>query len=327
MGDGRGLSDGLNDTAQQIFQRIAERAGQLSVLKSELPCGAQLLDFGVAATGGLAAGLEMATLCTAGRASVSLVGGDRATWPGAWVQVVTDQPVEACMLSQYAGWPVKHESFFAIASGPMRVRRGREALLEDLGAKDASSWAVGTLECDQLPTNEVALQMAQECSCEPAQLLLGVAPTRSIAGCVQVVARSVETSLHKLHELGFDLNSVRSAYGLAPVPPPTPDFALGIGRTNDAILFAGQVSLWIEGDDEQLSQLGSQLPSSCSADFGEPFADIFKRYDYDFYKIDPGLFSPAQVTLFNLRSGRSWCFGSVRGDLLSRSFETQRAGV
>ena len=32
-----------------------------------------------------------------------------------------------------------------------------------------------------------------------------VAPTASIAGCVQVVARILETGLHKMDALGFDI--------------------------------------------------------------------------------------------------------------------------
>ena len=40
-----------------------------------------------------------------------------------------------------------------------------------------------------------------------------------------------------------------------------------------------------------------RLPSAASSDYGLPFADIFKRADYDFYAIDPALFSPAWVAV------------------------------
>ncbi len=264
----------------------------------------------------------MARITLSGRAEVTLTSGDRSISAGPWVQVTTDQPVEACMMSQYAGWPVTQGKFFAMGSGPMRARRGREEVLTHLHAHDPQSLAVGTLECDKLPDCAIAEMMAEECDVLPAELWLAVAPTRAIAGCVQVVARSVETSLHKLHSLGFDLTQVRSAYGLAPVPPPTPDFIWGIGRTNDAILYGGMVTLWIDGDDDQIAAVGPKLPSNSSADYGLPFAEIFKRYDGDFYKVDPGLFSPAAVTLINLRSGRSWSFGSMRPDLIASSFGT-----
>lgn len=313
---------GLNQSALVICERAQAQALGLGIEYHRLPCGAHLLDFGVRVRGGLAAGLEMARITLAGRAEVSITAGDRAISPGPWVQVATDHPVQACMMSQYAGWPVQEGKFFAMGSGPMRVRRGREEVLTHLHAHDPQSLAIGTLECDKLPDCNIAEMMASQCEVLPAELWLAIAPTRSIAGCVQVVARSVETSLHKLHSLGFDLSQVHNAFGIAPVPPPTPDFILGIGRTNDAILYGGLVTLWIDGDDDQIQAIGPKLPSNSSSDYGLPFAEIFKRYDNDFYKVDPGLFSPAAVTLINLKTGRSWRFGSMRPDLIANSFGT-----
>jgi methenyltetrahydromethanopterin cyclohydrolase len=98
------------------------------------------------------------------------------------------------------------------------------------------------------------------------------------------------------------------------------DDLTGIGRTNDAILYGGQVTLWVRDDDARLAELGPQIPSSASRDFGEPFAAIFERYQRDFYKIDPLLFSPAVVTLINLATGRSHRFGRLEPDVLRKSF-------
>lgn len=316
-------ASGLNRSALKIFQQAIDDADSLGIRSLTLDCGGHVLDFGVQATGGLQAGIRLAKICMAGKADIGVVQGDRQVWSGPWIQVSTDHPVEACMFSQYAGWPVKHGKFFAMGSGPMRVRRGREELLTSLVAHDPQQLAVGTLECDSLPSCELMRSMSEQCQLPVSDLWLAVAPTRSLAGCVQVVARSVETALHKLHELGFSLTEIRSAYGIAPLPPPTPDFAQGIGRTNDAILFGGQVTLWVDSQDEVLSEIGQRLPSCTSRDFGSPFAEIFARYDHDFYKVDPGLFSPAEVLLCNLRSGRNWRFGTLRGDLLSKSFGTR----
>jgi methenyltetrahydromethanopterin cyclohydrolase len=303
---------------------MCSRAKQLRLELHELPSGTRVLDCGVNVRGGIAAGLDFALLCMASKAKIELVHGESAVWPGPWIQVFTDDPVRACMWGQYAGWPVQHEKFFAMGSGPMRVRRGKEKLLEELQARDPDTLAVGTLECDAIPSDEVACKMAEECQVAPEDLYLAVAPTRSIAGCTQVVARSVETAMHKLHELGFPLSQVVSATGLAPLCPPTPDFATGIGRTNDAILYGARVSLWVDGEDDEIVRVGERLPSSVSADYGRPFAEIFAGYEFDFYKIDPGLFSPAEVQLLNLRSGKSWHFGAVREDLIASSFATER---
>jgi methenyltetrahydromethanopterin cyclohydrolase len=316
-------AEGLNQAALDVFVGTQARAQELRIQATELECGAHLLDFGVHAAGGIAAGLHMASICLAGKAKVNLTQGQNDVWPGPWVQVATDHPVEACMFSQYAGWPVKAADFFAMGSGPMRVRRGREEVLKTLSAADSSTTAVGTLECDTLPSCAVAETIASACAVSAHDVWLAVAPTRSIAGCVQVVARSVETSLHKMFELGIPLTAVRSAYGYAPLPPPTPNFAKGIGRTNDAILYGGHVTLWVDTEDEHIAEVGPQLPSSASSDYGAPFAEVFKRYEYDFYKVDPGLFSPAQVLVVNMRSGRSWKFGQLRADLIAASFATE----
>lgn len=316
-------AEGLNRSALAVCQRAISAASPLGIAHRELPCGAHILDFGVECSGGLAAGLELARITLADKAQVSVVAGDRSISAGPWVQVSTETPLAACMFGQYAGWPVAEGKFFAMGSGPMRLRRGREEVLKHYDAYDSDALAVGTLECDELPGCTVARSMADQCEIPPEQLWVAVAPTRSIAGCVQVVARSVETSLHKLHELQFDLRQVRAAYGIAPLPPPTPDMAVGIGRTNDAILYGSTVTLWVEAEDEEVERVACRLPSSTSCDFGLPFAEIFKRYEYDFYKVDAGLFSPAAVILANLKTGHSWSCGALRADLIARSFATQ----
>ena len=62
------------------------------------------------------------------------------------------------------------------------------------------------------------------------------------------------------------------------------------------------------------------MPSGASPDHGAPFAEIFARYEHDFYKIDPMLFSPAEIVFCNLKSGKSQRFGKVTPDVLERSF-------
>jgi methenyltetrahydromethanopterin cyclohydrolase len=61
------------------------------------------------------------------------------------------------------------------------------------------------------------------------------------------------------------------------------------------------------------------LPASASPDYGTPFYDVFKRYDSDFYKIDPLLFSPAEVWLMSATSGNTFHAGRLEPDVLRRS--------
>lgn len=310
----------LNSEAFELCKTTMDHAKSWRVGEQRLRNGAIVLDFGVQAIGGLRAGLMLARICLAGRAAIELHPSESSIGPWSLVQVTTDDPVHACMAAQYAGWPVKKDKFFAMGSGPMRAKRGKEHVLQSIGVSDSSQYAVGVLECDSLPDESVAEYIAAECGVKSENTVICVAPTRSIAGTIQVVARSVETSLHKLFELGFDLNGIVSGYGSAPLPPPALDFVQGIGRTNDAILYGAHVTLWLNADDHRIQELGPNVPSFASRDYGVPFAETFKKYDYDFYKVDPGLFSPAMITFINLKTGRSFRYGSIRPDVLSQSF-------
>ncbi len=279
----------------------------------------EVLDCGVEVRGGLAAGLLLARVCLADLATVTLVPSSIPEWPGPAVQVFTDDPVRACLASQYAGRQVSLGKFFGMGSGPMRALIGGEPIFDDILGREDGPVAVGVLESKKLPPADVLDTLrAKAPGAERFHLL--VAPASSLAGGVQVVARSVETALHKLHELKFDVTQVVSGVGTAPLPPGTPDELAAIGRTNDAILYGGRVTLTVDCDDAVIDEVGPKVPSSASADHGSLFAELFAKYG-DFYKIDPLLFSPAEVTFANLRTGRCRTFGRVEPTLLVKSFQ------
>jgi len=313
----------LNELAlrrcELLLEHLAERMHvHAGVLRMD--CGARVIDCGVNASGGLEIGRQLAEICLADLGRVSFVPGSSELWSGVAVAVHTAQPVAACMASQYAGWQIVGEKFFAMGSGPMRAAAGKEKIYDHIGYRETAGHAVGVLETGKLPPDAVCRQIAADCKVEPANLTLLAARTASIAGSVQVVARTVETALHKMHELGFDLSRVQSGFGVAPLPPVAGDDLSGIGRTNDSVLYGGEVTLWIRGDDATLKSLGPQIPASASRDYGEPFAAIFARAGKDFYKIDPLLFSPGAVNLVNLDSGVCHRFGQLRPDVLKKSF-------
>jgi methenyltetrahydromethanopterin cyclohydrolase len=312
----------LNQLALGHCGQLLQRPSRYHVAVSCEESGAKLVDCGVHVTGGLEVGCRLAEVCMANLGRVRLAPCNPQIWQGAAVTVATDQPLPACMASQYAGWQIAGEKFFAMGSGPMRAARGREKLFEEIGFRERAEDVVGVLESGKLPPRDVCHHIAEECRVEPDRLLLLVAPTASIAGTIQVVARTVETALHKMHEIGFDLREVVSGFGVAPLPPVAAEDLVGIARTNDAVLYGGEVTLWMTGDDEQLASLGPKIPSCSSVDFGQSFGELFTKYNQDFYKIDPLLFSPAVVNLVNLRSGRSYRFGEYRQDVLRRSFAT-----
>jgi methenyltetrahydromethanopterin cyclohydrolase len=270
------------------------------------------------APGGIEAGLLLARICLADLATVQVVPSPFDHWRGPAVMVQTDHPILACLASQYAGWQLKADKFFAMGSGPMRAAANREPLFTDIGYHENSRRVVGVLETSQAPPDELFDQIAAACKVSVENVLLLGARTASLAGTVQVVSRSVETALHKLHELRFDLKQVVSGYGIAPLPPIAKDDLTAIGWTNDSVLYGAEVTLWVQAEDDELSTIGPKVPSNASADYGEPFGQIFKRYQGDFYKIDPLLFSPAVVTFVNLRSGRTHRYGALQPGVLQQ---------
>lgn len=310
----------LNEMAWDLVQQAIHAADDLRIEPVEVESGACILDFGIEAPGSLAAGLALAEVCLSGLAEVSIHPGEVAGvgWPQLFVQ--TDAPLEACLLSQYAGWKVSVGKYFAMGSGPMRAAYAHEEIFRELEYREEATAVVGVLESGKFPTQAVVNEIAKKCGVDPEQVALLVAPTASTAGNIQVVARSVETALHKLHTLGFDLTRVESGCGVAPIPPVAADDLQGIGRTNDAILYGGRVTLWVNGEDDDLQTLGPKVPSSSSAAYGKPFLKIFEEAGRDFYKIDSHLFSPAEIVIHNVDTGRLHVFGATNPAVLRESF-------
>ena len=310
----------LNDRAQELADRLADEADALRVAVTTLPGGTRLIDCGSGVPGGLEAGRQFAQICMGGLGWVSFAP---LVLEGRWLPgltVVTDRPALACLASQYAGWRLDPEGYFAMASGPGRALIRAEDLYDDLDVDESAQSAVLCLETRDAPPEEVGDYVAERAGVAAAQLTLLFAPTASLAGSVQVAARVVETALHKLHELDFDVGRVVSGFGSCPLPPVAKKDPEAIGRTNDAVLYGGQVELTVDAPDEELEAVVPRLPASASEDHGEPFGDVLERADWDFYKIDPLLFSPAEVRLVSVESGRSFHAGGVDIGVLERSF-------
>ncbi len=320
----------LNERSLRVVDEALRDSDRLGVAVLKVPGGGRVVDAGVTASGGLEAGLLLARACLAGLAEVSLEkaeplsagqvapAGRIASCPR--VVVRTDHPVAACMASQYAGWQISVGDFFAMGSGPMRAAYAKEELFARVGFTERPERALGVLETNAIPGPDVFQHLSEKLGIAPDRISLLVASTKSLAGSLQVVARSVETALHKLLHLQFDLTRIQAGMGSAPLPPPAKDDIAALGRTNDAVLYGAHVTLWIRGDDVSIAAIGDRVPSSSSRDFGAPFSEVFERYGRDFYKVDPALFSPAQVTFQNLDTGRTQQFGRLAPDVLGRSF-------
>lgn len=314
----------LNLQSCQLLDDLAARAEQTSIAAHRI-ADALVIDAGAHVYGSLQAGIVAAQACMGNAATISLAPGDeQRLGVDTVVRVATDRPLLACLGCQYAGWPVQveNEKFFAMGSGPMRLARGRESLLEEFNLLDRPECVAGLLECTELPSEAVIRSIAADTHTSCDQLRLLIAPAGSLVGSIQVVARSIETAMHKLHALEFPVQSVFSAVGEAPLPPPAKpnDVVGGIGRTNDAMLYGARVTMWVDCEQAQIDEVIERVPSKSSADYGRPFAEIFRDCGYDFYKIDPHLFSPAMIAIHNRRTGIMRRSGQLNTDILLQSF-------
>jgi methenyltetrahydromethanopterin cyclohydrolase len=313
------VSLSLNRQAGEILNWMSDRASALGISVSTLQNGARLVDFGVKAPGGLLAGKGLAEICLGGLGEVAFLPLDYGDFSLPSVSVAIDGPVLPCLGSQYAGWRVQRGKFFGMGSGPARALARTEELFETIRIRDDADVAVLVLESGRLPDEGVADYVAEKCGVKPDRVSLAVAATRSIAGAVQIAARSVETAMHKLLELDFDVTTALSGFGVCPIATPAADDLTAIGRTNDCVLYGSEVYMTVLSTDDEIEALIDKVPSSASRDYGELFRELFKRYDGDFYKIDPFLFSPAKIAITNAASGRTFRAGRFNAELLQTS--------
>ena len=320
----------VNKLTQPLVQQLIDNAEKLRVGVEILENGCTVIDAGIQQVGGLEAGRIIAEICLGGMGTVSISHSQYTTnWPLS-VNVHTGNPVLGCLGSQYAGWSLSHEKYYALGSGPARAMATKqkdgqtvpvEELYQELAYHDEAETATLVIENDAIPPLAIIEKVAAACGISPSKLTIIVTPTSSLAGGVQVVARVLEVAMHKAHALHFPLENIIDGSGSAPICPPHPNFVKAMGRTNDAILFAGQVHLFVKGSDEAAEKLANELPSSTSKDYGKPFAEIFKACDYDFFKIDAMLFSPASVIVTAMESGKSFRAGRLDNALLDLSFK------
>ncbi|WP_407520018.1 methenyltetrahydromethanopterin cyclohydrolase [Methylobacterium oryzisoli] len=314
----------VNALATPLVEALVTDAPRLRLAVTANRGEARLVDAGAGALGSIEAGRRIAEICLGGLGTVTVApAGPVAAWPFT-VTVHAADPVLACLGSQYAGWSLQDEGgssgFFALGSGPGRAAAAVEHLFEELRYRDNAAQIALVLESASPPPAAVVARVAEAASVKPEDVTFIYAPTQSLAGSTQVVARVLEVALHKAHSVGFDLTAIVDGIGAAPLSPPHPDFIQAMGRTNDAIIYGGRVQLYVDADDAAARGLAEALPSTTSRDHGAPFAEIFARFNGDFYAIDSHLFSPAEVVVTSVRTGTSHRAGRLMPEMVARSF-------
>jgi methenyltetrahydromethanopterin cyclohydrolase len=310
----------INALTNPLVQQLIASAETLNLGVSHHEAGCVIVDAGIEHAGSEEAGRLIAEICMGGLGKASLVDSPNINSWAASIHVQSDNPVLACLGSQYAGWSLQHEKFFSLGSGPARSIAQREELFKELNYKDLAEKTCLVLETDKVPPAAIIEKVCKDTNITPENLTLILTPTSSIAGVVQIVGRVLEVALHKAHTIHFPLEKIVSGSGVAVLCPTSNDFMTAMGRTNDAILFGGDVTLNVKCSDAEAKQLALELPSNSSKDYGKTFAEVFKSYNMDFYQIDPLLFSPAKVLVHNLETGHHFEGGEFNQALIDKSF-------
>lgn len=223
----------VNKLTQPLVQELLDNADKLRLKVQKLDNGCTIIDAGIEVPGGLEAGRIITEICLGGMGTVSLShSAYTENWP-LTVNVHTSNPVLACLGSQYAGWSLSHEKYFALGSGPARAMATKEKdgqivpveeLYKELDYNDKAETATLVIENDAIPPIETVQKIAKACNVDLEKLTIIVTPTSSLAGGVQVVGRVLEVAMHKAHELHFPLENIIDGMGSAPLCPPHPDF-------------------------------------------------------------------------------------------------------
>ncbi len=306
----------------KLVRRVIDEADRLDAAVSRLPSGATVIDMGVNRNGGWEAGrlFSEMTMGTLGAASLDQFMLGDVYLPS--IDVHIDQPLIATFGCQIAGWQVSSGAFSVIGSGPARTqgKLKSDSYVHYVDYRDDNDEVVLCLQMDALPTDDVAVSVAKACGTTPDKVYLPVASNTSITTSVQVSARSVEQTIHRLQEEGFPIDSILWAWGTAPIAPVADDKLKTMGRINDAILYGAVSDFWVRTTDEACERVIGRIVSEAVGARPKPFADIFIEHNRDFYQIPHNIHSPARVHLHNLATGRSFAAGHVDYDLLKESF-------
>jgi methenyltetrahydromethanopterin cyclohydrolase len=292
----------LNRTATELVDEAIDFADELRVDVRHLENEAVVLDFGVAAPGGLEAGLLLAELRTGGLATVATQHGTLDGAPHTHVELSTDHPQLALLASQRTGWRLPDDGGWA--SGPGQLLRDDGPSVPG-APEETFDFAVLAVEADRLPDADLAAEIAGELGVPTAGTFIVVAPAASVAGATSLAAGAAEVALHRLEHLGGAPAQVQSATGRAPLPPVADDEPTAVARSNDAVAHGGSAHLVVDAPVD----LAAELPFGATEHAGEPFDSLLETADGDLGALEDA-FAPAAVTV-DVIGGRSSSHGAT----------------
>ncbi len=221
------------------------------------------------------------------------------------------EPAVAALSCQLAGWGMEINGKKALGSGPARIPAKKPSgLIDRIGYHEISEKSALILETEILPDEKTCKRILEETNSD--ELIIAAFRDKSMAGLINVIARVVEVGLYRLDRVGYNVNKVISARGNAPIPRITEDIMF---TSNDAIIYGGIVEIKVNDWDENLTEKAVSLSSRV---YGKTFKSLFQEARGDFYRIDPEIFAPAELTVTDVAGNREYHTGRVNDEILRK---------
>ena len=314
----------LNKLAMKVVDEILEDPEALGCKVIKMDCGATLIDMGLHCKGSWKAGL-LFTRASIGDLGIVSLGDFKLNdqYSFSAVEVFIEQPLIACMGSQIAGWKLGEGEFATIGSGPARATAhvASDWYFEMTDYKDNYDKAVLCIQDVKYPDDKIALEVANACHVKPEDTYLLTSPSTCIVASMQVSARIIEQTCHKMLEKNFHAGQIVMARGKAPIAPIVKDEMKSMGRINDALIYGSEVEVWVDAEDKDIAKVIHQLAAKTSSpNYGDLFEDVFEAAGRDFFYVDHDVHSLGKIQIHNVNTGRAYCAGEINYEALERSF-------
>ena len=243
------------------------------------------------------------------------------------VEVLTSEPQLSCKYSFIAFYPLgKVGDICMIGSGPGRaLARVKEDYCFHDGSTftDDADFAVICVQGPVLPDEAMAEKVAKDCGITTDSDYFLAHNNTCITASVQVAARIVEQTLPKIMEqtdYPEFVDSIQFSKGFCLVAPVTEDDDEAMGKINDFLLYGYRIQFWVDSEDEIIEAILPKVITYSSKSYGKLFKDIYLEAERDYVKIDVDVHCPAEVEIFNIRTGNIFKAGGIREDIILKSF-------
>ena len=305
----------VNKEAMKVVKKIIENKEALNVGVISLKNGSTVIDMGINYPGGWKAAQLLTEIAMGGLGGLSYSIYHLGELELPQVNIYADKPVIACLSCQLSGWALpefKNDAgIVPLISGPVRAIVKEDKFAKPFSYQDKSEKVVVVLQDKALPSEELTAYIAKKCKVEPENIFILVAPTGSLVGLVNVISRTLETSLWRLHELGFDVNNVISAWGKAPLPPISKDEYTAMIRANTYIYYGGTAGFVVNCKDEDIERIIEDITLSpkTTKQYGIPFSKLLEEAGGNIFNMTEFCHNVTKVNFYNSFTGNTFVYG------------------